>query len=69
MFPAALSAHRAPGKKATAPLQGLGTTSTEADALTTRPRAGLQIFWLICRGSNPIIAAVIAPGILIAFFC
>ena len=50
--PCSSSAHRGPGKKAAVPIYKVlarpgqesnsGHTSTEADALTTRPRAGLQ---------------------------
>jgi len=52
-FPAALSAHRAPGEKTAVPIYKVlvrpgreansRTTSTEADALTYRPRAGGQV--------------------------
>ena len=54
-FPAALSAHRAPGEKAAVPIckvlerpgreANSRPTSTEADALTYRPRAGPQTNW------------------------
>ena len=63
--PCSSSVHRAPGKKATVPIckvlvrpgreSNFRPTSIEADALTTRPRAGV---WLPCP------CHVVAPAIL-----